>query len=55
VTEGARTGPGRPAGGLLTHPRRPWIPNLPSDLDNATDVRYLLDLGLLGTLIFGQR
>jgi hypothetical protein len=53
VTEGGRTGPGRPAGGILTHPRRPWIPNLPSDLDNATDFRCPLDLGLFGTSIFG--
>jgi hypothetical protein len=53
VTEGARTGPGRPACGLLTHPRRTWIPNLPSDLDNATNIRYLLDLGHFGTSIFG--
>ncbi len=53
ATEGARPGPGRPAAGLLTHPRRNWIPNLPSDLDNATDIRYLLDLGLFGTSIFG--
>jgi hypothetical protein len=43
VTEGARAGP----------PRRTWIPNLPSDLDNATHIRYLLDLGLFGTSIFG--
>jgi hypothetical protein len=53
ATEGARPGPGRPAAGLLTHPRRNWIPNLPSDLDNATDIRYLLDLGHFGTSIFG--
>jgi len=46
-------GPGRPEGGALTHPRRTWIPNLPSYLDNATDIRYLLDLGRFGTSIFG--